>query len=202
MLFRSLFGGHSAELAATPMPEPTVSDGAVSTIDRPILSADPTDRMTCRSTYNPHEVRLGNGLVKLVDFEIVVDGIVDPPVIPKHAEVELLVKLYFSEALHRVSFGFALVSVDGVYVAGTNSEMANGPYLTADAGKCLLVRLRWCAHLVGGEYFLNVGCHYFLEGEKTFLDVRRSLAKLKIADTPNSYGFVDLEYSVSVESPI
>ena len=111
-----LFGGHSAELAATPMPEPTVSDGAVSTIDRPILSADPTDRMTCRSTYNPHEVRLGNGLVKLVDFEIVVDGIVDPPVIPKHAEVELLVKLYFSEALHRVSFGFALVSVDGVYV--------------------------------------------------------------------------------------
>lgn len=166
---------------------------------RHILSSDPTDRMASKASYNPHETRIGSGAVSVVDFEIVVGDLIDPPEIPAHAEVELLVKLHFRESLERVSFGFALVSLDGTYIAGTNSEMAEGPYLTAGAGECVLVRLHWRSHVVGGEHFLNIGCHHVQAGEKTFLDVRRSLAKLKFSDTPGCYGFVDLEYAAEVE---
>ncbi len=91
---------------------------------RHILTSDPTDYTASRAAYNPHETRMGSGAVGLVDFEIVVGDMIDPPEIPEHAEVELLVKLHFRESLERVSFGFALVSVDGTYIAGTNSEMA------------------------------------------------------------------------------
>ncbi|CUS35086.1 ABC transporter related [Candidatus Nitrospira nitrosa] len=166
---------------------------------RHILTSDPTDYTASRAAYNPHETRMGSGAVGLVDFEIVVGDMIDPPEIPKHAEVELLVKLHFRESLERVSFGFALVSVDGTYIAGTNSEMAEGPYLTAAAGECVLVRLHWRSHVVGGEYFLNIGCHHVQAGEKTFLDVRRALAKLKFTDTPGCYGFVNLEYVAKVQ---
>lgn len=195
-----LFGSQLAAPDIAPTPKNDRDKVNVSTHERTILSNDSTERVTERATYNPHETRLGSGLVKLVDYEIVADGTIDPPAIPAHADVELIVKLHFGVALERVSFGFALVSLDGSYVAGTNSDMTDGPYLAAGAGECLLVRLRWRAHLVGGEYFLNLGCHHFPQGEKIFLDVRRSLARLKFADTPGSYGFADLQYTARIES--
>ncbi len=195
-----LFGSQVQVQEAVNLPEPMAEvEGRIVVEQRHILSSDPTDRMASKAVYNPHETRIGGGAVSVVDFEIVVGDLIDPPEIPAHAEVELLVKLHFRERLERVSFGFALVSLDGTYIAGTNSEMAEGPYLTAEAGECVLVRLRWRSHVVGGEYFLNIGCHHVQAGEKTFLDVRRSLAKLKFADTSGCYGFVDLEYMAEVE---
>jgi len=162
------------------------------------LSLGDHDRISEKACYNSHETRLGNGAVKIVDFDLIVDGEINPHEISAHGGVELLVKVFFNENLENVSFGFAIVATDGAYISGTNSEMMGRPYLSAKAGSCLVVRIKWKSHFVGGEYFLNIGCHQIVDGEKSFLDVRRSVAKLKFADTPGVYGFVDVEMEAEV----
>ena len=162
------------------------------------MSVDTRDRISEKACYNPHETRLGNGAVTIIDFDLIVDGEINPPEIKAHREAELLVKVLFNETLDNVSFGFAVVSTDGIYISGTNSELMGKPFLSAQAGSCLVVRIQWKSHFIGGEYFLNIGCHQLINGEKSFLDVRRSVARLKFSDTPGAYGFVDLEMEPEV----
>jgi lipopolysaccharide transport system ATP-binding protein len=76
--------------------------------------------------------------------------------------------------------------------------MMGEPFLSAEAGQCLAVKLRWKSHFIGGEHFLSIGCHQIVDGEKSFLDVRRSVARLKFADTPKAYGFVDPEMTPEI----
>lgn len=191
-----LFGHHSGKTFDVPDEGKTslhVKDQAAFLPNSGLLSLDTRDRISEKPRYNPHETRLGNGAVRIVDFDLIVDDEINPPEIRAHRAVELLVKVLFNNDLDGVSFGFAIVSTDGIYVSGTNSEMMGKPFLSAKAGNCVVVRMRWKSHFVGGEYFLNIGCHQIGNGEKLFLDVRRSVAKLKFSDTPGTYGFVDLE---------
>lgn len=157
------------------------------------MSEDSRDRIAEKSCYNPHETRLGNGDVRIVDFDLVVDGQVNPEVIPTHKSIQLIVKVFFSESVSDVSLGFGILSIDGIYIFGTHIDN-----LKADSNNCLAIRIHWKSHLIGGEYFLSLGCHRVVEGEKHFLDVRRSMAKIRFAPTPSSIGFVDLEVTHEV----
>jgi lipopolysaccharide transport system ATP-binding protein len=158
-------------------------------------SEDLRDRVVDNPYYNELETRIGNGAVKIIDFELIIDGEINPHEIQAHKDVQLIVKILFNESIPDVSFGFAIVSFDGTYVGGTNLDMMNEPLFSAEAGQVKIIRLQWKSHLAGGEYFLNIGCYRYREGEKEFLDVRRSMAKLKFADT-RSIGFVDFEMHI------
>jgi lipopolysaccharide transport system ATP-binding protein len=159
------------------------------------LSKDFCDTIFEKPCYNVHETRLGNGTARIIDFDLIVDGEVNPHEIRSHKDVELILKILFNESLSGVSVGFAIVSIDGSYIFGTNMAMMRKPLISSEAGRCLAVRFRWKSHLAGGEHFLNVGCSQFIEGEDNFVDVRRSVARLKFTDTPSTSGFVDLEVS-------
>ncbi len=162
------------------------------------LSEDTRDRIAEKPGYNQHETRLGNGAVKIINFDLIVDGELNPHEIKTHKDVQLIFKILFNESLSDVYLGFSIVTIDGTYIFGTNSEIMNMPPFAAEAGKCLAVRLRWKSHVAGGEHFLSLGCHRYVDGEKCFLDVRRSMAHLKFADTPASNGFVDLEANYEI----
>lgn len=158
------------------------------------LSNDSRDKVAEKACYNELETRLGNGAVSIVDFDVIVEGEVNPVEIKSHKDVELIVKIRFNQSLRDVSFGFAILSFEGTYVGGTNFDLMEAPLFCAGMGECIAIRLRWKSHISGGEYFLNIGCHRYVNGEKQFLDVRRGIAKLKFTDT-RSIGFVDLELS-------
>lgn len=162
------------------------------------MSADTRDRIAEKPCYNAHETRLGNGAVQIIDFDIIVEGEVNPHEVKTHKEVQLTFKILFNKSLHDVYIGFAIVTIDGTYIYGTNSEIMNMPPLGADAGKCLAAKLHWKSHLAGGEHFLSLGTYQYIDGEKCFLDVRRSVAHLKFADTPSANGFVDLEMNYEI----
>jgi lipopolysaccharide transport system ATP-binding protein len=71
--------------------------------------------------------------------------------------------------------------------------MLNVPFLSGEHGQCVNVKFIWKSHVSGGEYFLNIGCHTYVDGAQQFLDVRRSVAKINFEPTPESIGFVNLE---------
>lgn len=159
-----------------------------------VMTSDTRDRVAEKKFYNDHEVRLGNEAVEIIDFDIVIDGEINPIEIASHKDGELIVKILFNESLAGVSVGFAIVSIDGIYVFGTNMAAMKQSLITAEAGACMAVRFAFKSHIVGGEFFLNLGCNQLIDGTDTFLDVRRSVAKLKFAATPEvAAGFVDLE---------
>ena len=188
---------------------PTEISNSVSRLDTPggasfsigSLSEDTRDRIAEKPCYNAHEMRIGYGTVKIIDFDLIVGDEVNPHEIKTHSDVQLIFKMIFNESLSDVYIGFSIETADGVFIFGTNSEIMNMPFLSADAGKCLVVRLQWKSHLAGGEHFLSLGCHRYVDGEKCFLDVRNSVAHLKFADTPASNGFVDLELNYEIIDP-
>jgi len=154
--------------------------------------ADKTDKIPFKPTYNRHEARMGSGKARIVDFDLVVDGDLNPPEIASHANCELIVKLVSDEFV-QLSVGFAIVSLEGTYVFGTNLAMMGHPFVQIEPDGYVALKFHWQAHLTGGEYFLNLGCNEFVDGQDSFVDVRRSVARLKFSDTPQSVGFVDLE---------
>jgi len=184
----------------------THSDTGIDTQqDTPLLlgsmNTDTRDRIAEKPCYNTHETRIGNGAVKIIDFDLVVEGEVNPLEIKTHKDVQLIFKVFFNESISGVHIGFAIVTIDGTYIFGTNSEIMGIPILSAETNQCLAIKLRWKSHLAGGEHFLSLGTYQYVDGEKCFLDVRRSVAHIKFADTPSANGFVDLEMSHEVISP-
>lgn len=156
------------------------------------LSSDIRDRVFEKTGYNSHETRLGDGSATIVDFDVITNGQVNPHEIRPRAEAELIIKVIFRASIRRVSIGFALVTIDGIYVYGTNMSLMRVPLINAERGDCYAVKFKFTASMAGGEYFLNIGCHQCADNTETFLDVRRSVSRIKISDTPRSIGFVDL----------
>lgn len=188
-----LFGSpDSVEKLSEPASADEKNQAEVSTSLIGALSDDARDQVAEKPNYNSHEVRLGSGAATIIDFDLISSGKVNPHEIPAQAETELVIKVRFNDELTNTSVGFALVTIDGTYVFGTNMFMMQAPLINADAGNCYAVRFKFMSRLAGGEYFINIGCHQFIDGEELFLDVRRSVARLKFADTPGITGFVDL----------
>ncbi len=165
-----------------------------------LLSSSASDVICNKPSYNAHETRLGSGEVRIIDFEIMASGCRDPMTVPSGQTVDLMVKVLFHNTLENVSVGFAIVSIDGTYVFGTNLLMREAPLLSGKAGECLVVRFSLYTALVGGEYFLDLGCTQSSAAEDRFLDVRRSLAVLRIAQTPGVVGFANLQVKHEVLS--
>lgn len=177
----------------TPAVDNLESSAPVAAEPARLLASGRRDVVGERPFYNAHETRLGSGQVQVVDIEVVANGRCDPPQIAANQPVELLVKLLFHERVEGVSVGFAIVSLDGTYVFGTNLHMQGARLLTAEAGECRVLRFTWQAQLVGGEYFLNVGCSQIDAQADRFLDVRRSVMRLTVAGSPGIVGLVDLQ---------
>lgn len=149
------------------------------------------DRISMRTDYNPHEARVGSGKARIIDFDIWADGVLNPCEIIPHTRCELIMKIRCDEDV-TLSAGFAIVTLDGTYVSGTNLSLLGHPLITLRVGECVALKFHWQAFLAGGEYFLNLGCSEFTESEEYFVDVRRSVANLKVAATPQTVGLVDL----------
>jgi lipopolysaccharide transport system ATP-binding protein len=159
----------------------------------PMLRDGTDDRCPQRSSYNKGETRIGDGRVRILDYLVVVDGQTEPAVISYNAEVSIYLKIHFYQDVNDVSVGFALTTKDCVYVYGTNLFLQSSPLLSGRAGETLLARFDWRAALTGGDYFLNLGCNQITGSDDCYLDVRRSIAHLKFADTSWCTGFVAAE---------
>lgn len=171
----------------------------------PLINGEKNDVISKKSSYNAHETRLGSGEVQIIDFEVTANGQRSPLTIPAGQHIEILIKLLFHRKLDRVSAGLAIVSLDGTYVFGTNMLMLKVPLLSAEAGELRIVKFSLYNGLVGGEYFLDLGCTQATLEEDRYLDVRRSLAWLTFAQTPGVVGFADMKAKheiLSIASPL
>lgn len=163
------------------------------------LSRDRFDNIIKRRDYNKHEKRMGNNKARIIDFDIIANGQVNPTEIAIHSDCNLYVKILCIQDVD-LYVGFAIVSLDGLYVSGTNSKMLGQQLLSLKTGDCVTVKFDWKAHIAGGDYFLNLGCDEMLPDGGAYVDVRRSVAILRFHATPHTVGLVDLEVRAQLAS--
>lgn len=188
-----LFGAAKAVTASVPM-ERTERWGAIAApTDDLFAPPDLVDRVHTRPGYNVYETRMGTREVQILDYELVVDGQTGKAEIAPGETVRLRVKLGFRNGKDSISVGFGLVTIDGIMIFGTNFHMSGRPLISGAAGEIVVVTFEFTSSVAGGEYFLNIGCNHIANGDEVFMDVRRSLVKLKFAQTPAIAGFVNLD---------
>ena len=148
--------------------------------------------------YNSYERRLGNSEAEIIDFLVVADDKFHFNVLEGHEQLTVYVKVKFYRNVEAPRLGWAITSPEGVTIAGSNTTMKKISLPPTKTGECWVYAIRILPRLCGGQYFLNLGIGEGRNEEHVFLDVRRSIIHLSIADSGRSTGFVDISADVAV----
>ena len=152
------------------------------------------DNAINRRTYNKNEYRYGSRKVEIIDYLIVNDNDLDLVNIDAGGVVDIFVKIKFNKQIVEPMTGFAIKTVDGVDVFGTSTmNMEIKLDMPATIPSIMLVKWTVDMHLKNGDYFLDVGCAEYLNGESKPLDRRYSLAHFMIHSTDMFAGFVNIK---------
>ena len=142
---------------------------------------DLTVKYSERPGYNPYETRFGPRDAEVIDFVLGCGGTSSPGFIPIGAEVTLDIKVRFNRDVPAPMIGFAIKSVEGVYLHGTNTYMMGQQLGPGVANTGQVYRFAFRASLSPRTYFLDLGVAE-VDGTPggSVLDVRRASVLLTI----------------------
>jgi len=164
-----------------------------------ILSAlaisDSADHCHTRPGYNRQEVRLQGRGAQIIDYVITSPAGTDSEQIPSNCSVAIYIKTKFERSIAEPIVGFAIKTVEGIEICGTNTFMMQQAVPAVGAGEICLFKFTLEQRLVPGDYFIDLGiteCNGTKGG--AVLDVRRSIAHITITETTPACcnGLVDL----------
>jgi len=199
--------------AREPKTAPTASDqNHVETISKSdqVISAelhefmDGSDRSLCktRNYYNKNERRFGNGDAEIVDFIITADGRGHFNAISGDEALSIYLKVLFKREIHQPQIGWAIVTSEGITIAGSNTAMCNISIPQACSGATCIYEIKILPNLCGGDYFLNFGVGEISNGTWTFLDNRRSAIYLAVTHSDKATGFFRIPFECQVVRPV
>lgn len=137
-------------------------------------------RLENRHTYYKDEARYGDCTAEILDCAIEMNGIVDPPQLNCGGELAINLKVKFHRQMLPM-FGFAIKTISGVELYGSNTFMQQILVPMAAAGDVQIARFSFFASLQPGEYFLDLGvaeCDGTNGGVAA--DVRRSAVMIRL----------------------
>jgi homopolymeric O-antigen transport system ATP-binding protein len=153
------------------------------------------DYCVYRSNYNENEYRMGNRRASIADYLVVSEGRIQPPFIYSGKIVEIYLKVNFHQAIENPMFGYAVKTVDGVMVCGSNTRFRKITVSPASASEMIIYRFTLKLNLHPGDYFIDLGVAEQLTAKDEPLDVRNSLIHISIEQRNQFDGLVDLELS-------
>jgi len=153
------------------------------------------DYCVYRKNYNENEYRMGNRRASIADYLIVSEGRVQPAFICSGKIVELYLKVNFHQAIENPMFGYAVKTVDGVMVCGSNTRFRKITVSPVQASEMVIYRFTLKLNLHPGDYFIDLGVAEQLKTKDEPLDVRNSLIHITVEQRNQFDGLVDLELS-------
>lgn len=145
--------------------------------------------------YNPHERRIGNREAEIADFLVLSDGKSQFSVLTGNETLNIHIKVKFHRNVDNPQIGWALVTTEGIVVAGSNTVMQKTTLSSARDGEIVIYDQEMKLALCGGQYFLNIGVGVSRGQEWTYFDVRRSTIHLDVADSGQASGFFQIPSS-------
>ena len=155
----------------------------------PEMVADKT-RLEDRPIYCPDESRYGDRRAELLDCFLESGGVAGQT----HFDCGAIVKLYLKvrcDCSFSPSFGFAVKSVSGIEVYGSNTFMQGVPVAQMAVGQIYIVCFTFALPLRPAEYFFDIGVTE-VDGSTggAAVDVRRSAVMIRLVDKPDAAQFV------------
>lgn len=148
--------------------------------------------------YNPNERHFGNGDAKIIDFLVAADGDLNFNVLNGHEQLVIYLKVRFLREVEAPRIGWAIVSSEGIVIAGSNTKMQNSVLPSAQAGETWVYAVEMKLNLCGGQYFLNAAVGECDKEAWTHLDTRRSVIHLSVATSGRASGFLEVPSSCVV----
>lgn len=162
-----------------------------------------TDNCINRKTYNKNEYRYGDRRAEIIDCFIVSERGCDVIDIRLGETLDIYVKIKYYDDIAFPTTGFALKSVDGILINGTNTIMKKIKLSPISKDSLCIFQWRVKISLVSGDYFIDFGCGDYRSGISYPLDIRYGLAHIFIQSHEERSGIVylDTEFSESLRSP-
>lgn len=161
----------------------------------PIFSNANSDSCYGRRGYNVNETRFGNRDAEILDFAVGVDESIDNNIWEIGAEVHLFMKVKFHTQSKAPIIGFAIKTVDGLEVYGSNTYLLGIDIDSVVVGETRIFRFSFENRLASGDYFIDLGVAS-VDGTPggEIIDVRRSAIHLTVVcDSQRFNGFADLK---------
>lgn len=145
--------------------------------------------------YNPHERRIGSREAEIADFLVLADGKSQFDILTGNETLSIYIKVKFHRNVERPQIGWALVTTEGVVIAGSSTVMQKCILSSARNGEVAIYDQELKLAICGGQYFLNIGIGEYQDQEWTYFDVRRSIIHLAVADSGRASGFFQIPSS-------
>jgi ABC-type polysaccharide/polyol phosphate transport system ATPase subunit len=152
------------------------------------------DACPSRMGYNPNETRIGGRSSEIIDYLIEAGGLADNNVLRADSWVKLLIKVRFHHDLANPVIGFAIKTMDGIEIYGTNTCMLGINIRKALAGEVRVFQFSFQVQLMPGDYFLDLGTAV-IDGTPggSVIDVRRSIVHVAVVSDRVSFnGLINL----------
>lgn len=138
-------------------------------------------RCEMRNSYNSNEFRFGDRGVEVADYILAAGNTVFPVEIWSGSEVSLYVRLKVNDFCGLLSAGFALKTVDGVKLFGTNTISCGLQLPHVTSGENLWVRFDFFMNVGSGDVFIDLGCGDWTSPPARPLDRRHSVIHLSVS---------------------
>lgn len=154
------------------------------------------DNSVNRRSYNKNEYRYGDRKAEIVDYMIISSDSYDPAVIKSGDKINIYVKVKFNSNIDFPVFGFAIKTIDGVTVYGSNTSFQNNTIPSVGKSEIIIFHLFINMSVNAGDYFLHIGMGEEKQGMHQIVDSRADFIHLKIVEEQYYDGFVKLESKI------
>ena len=161
------------------------------------------DNCVNRNSYNKNEYRYGDKRAEIVDYIIVSEKGCDIIDIRSGEILDIYIKIKYYDDIALPATGFAIKSIDGILINGTNTIMKKIKLSPVSKDSLCVFQWRVKISLVSGDYFIDFGCGDYQGGISFPLDIRYGLVHISVQSHDERSGFVylDAEFSESLRSP-
>ena len=143
-----------------------------------------------RRYHNSYERRIGNRAAEIVDIVMTADGRSDFGVLTGNERINLYLKVRFDRLCTAPQIGWALVTTEGLVIAGSNTVMQRSGLPPAEAGEVVVYNQEIALALCGGQYFITLGVGEYENHEWTYFDLRNSVIHIEVEDAGRASGFL------------
>ena len=200
----ALYGGEVGSWKEPGLPsargaeEKTGPDGVSAAPVKPAFATDDKgDRLAQRWFYNKNENRYGNGRAKILDADIHVNGKPHAGMLVSKSRMSIILRAHAFEDLEDVAFGVVLKTTDNVRIYGTSTQMKKAALFNLKAFKYHEFSIDIDLPLFSGDYFLDVSCAVFRNGDYIICDSRQSAVHVYVSSSEKFNGLVDLNSEFS-----
>lgn len=170
-----------------------------------LLTAGTEDLFHARPYYRREEYRWGLGGAVITDYVIELDGKAFPSRASTHQVLRISYKVIFQRDVDQPVFGLLVKTIDGLYLYGTNSLLADQVTRTMPArdGESRVACFDLPLMLNAGTYLISVGISELQENQEIApLDRRYDSILLVVENGDPGTGILDLRARVLIRQPV